>query len=83
MNNDDITPVDGRRPRPRSLSQHDIEEIADAVAERAGSHQLARPTSTPPAIRWLQKAWWKLTLWALVVVAGAKLVSMIDHITWK
>jgi hypothetical protein len=46
--------------RPRSLSEHDIEAIAEAVAEATGSHKVF--SDTPPTIRWLQKWWWKVSL---------------------
>jgi hypothetical protein len=63
------------RPRPRAHSvpelAREVAELRDEVAEITQSHDVPRPTSTPPALRLLQKRWWNLTLRMLGAAALA------------
>lgn len=68
------------RPRPRLPSVPELaKKIADLeedVAEITASHDVPvperpRPTSTPPALRRMQKRWWNLTLRMLGAAAIA------------
>jgi hypothetical protein len=79
----DDTPTDpARRRRPRQISRHDFDDLVDAVAERTGPHR-AQPTSTPPAIRWLQKRWWQVSLWAAGIIAAHVLHEVIARLSWR
>lgn len=48
------------RDKQPSLSEDDIDAIADRVVEATGRHKAL--TSTPPAIRWVQKWWWQVSI---------------------
>lgn len=77
------------RMRDRMPSVHDVEQIARREAQReaekilTGSHIVPMPTSTPPAMRVAQKAWWKATVFllthAFAAAAGAAGSAAFQH----
>jgi hypothetical protein len=77
-----IPPRPPPRPDPYRDRTPSAHEIAQEVAAELSGGWPAHETS-PPWERWLQKKWWRVTLWALGIAVVQVIHELIARVTWR